>query len=295
VNVFIVPCRSLYFLGLLGKLLISHILSFKTMGISCSCARQADHSCAVINSSIVSKQSVPLDTSSSSTVNRDLKTYLEENQAYMNEKLVQLFSAAIEKPAEALVSIQLKLCSMSERDWVHFATLVQYGKAAVQFMVRKTNVSRLGFCLLCSNLEVFTGLKTLVLEDVGLGYHQMSLFVDGLKRLEGLKSLNLAANRLTSDHMVQLIPAFYHHRSLTELNLDENQLKDSGCALLCSNIDSLPLLTRLSLRYNAIQALGVSCLLAIVETRWIQVCAEGNMIQQIDLEHLQLAETCPSC
>lgn len=259
------------------------------MGVSCSCARQSDHSRVVISESIISKQSNHIDTLGVSTVNLDLKSYLEENQVYMNKKLIQMFSFAIEKPTEALTSISLKLCQMKERDWVHFSTLVQHAKAAVQFMVWKTNVSRTGFGFLCSYFGVFKGLTTLTLEDVGLGYHKMSLFVDGLKRLEGLKSLNLATNRLSYEHIEQLIPAFCHHSSLSELNLDENQLKDSGCVLLCSNLGFLPFLTRLGLRYNAIQTQGVTCLLAVAEIRReVHIHAEGNVIGQEDLERLKM-------
>lgn len=265
------------------------------MGASCTCTRQPDRFQVITNEAVVAKHSIRLASINdpavnSSTVSHQLSTYLEENQAYMNKKLIQLFLTAIEKPSEALSSLQLKLCPMKDGDWVHFSTLVTHGKAALQFMVWKTKLSQSGFEFVCSYLSIFSRLTTLTLEDIGLGRHKMSLFADGLKHLEGLNVLNLAVNDLTADHIELIIPAFTQLDSLTQINLDENKLGDQGCLLLQSSIGSLPKLNMLGVRYNLIFGQGVKSLLAIVAMqKGLKIFADGNDIEVNDLERLKSA------
>lgn len=265
------------------------------MGTSCTCTRHPDRFQVITSEAVVAKQSLRLSSINdpainSGAVSHELSAYLEENQAYMNKKLIQLFLTAIEKPSEALSSIQLKLCPMKDGDWVHFSTLVTHGKAAAQFMVWKTKLSQSGFEFVCSYLSIFNRLTTLTLEDIGLGHHKLSLFVDGLRHLEGLNVLNLAVNDLTADHMELILPAFTQLESLTHINLDENRLCDQGCLLLHSNIGSLMKLNMLGVRYNAISEQGVKSLLAIVGIRrGLKVFADGNEIDVNDLERLKSA------
>ena len=265
------------------------------MGAACTCTRQPDRFQAITNEAVVAKHSIRLASVNdpvlnTSTVSRELASYLEENQAYMNKKLISLFQVAIEKPAEALASIQLKLCPMKEGDWVHFSTLVLHGKAALQFMVWKTKLTQSGFEFVCSYLSMFTRLTMLTLEDIGLGRQKFSLFVEGLKHLETLIVLNLAVNDLTSSHLEELIPAFGNLENLTQINLDENKLCDQGCLLLHSNIGSLLKLNMLGVRYNAISPQGAGSLLAIVAMRkGLKIFADGNEMDVNDLERLKSA------
>lgn len=265
------------------------------MGTSCTCTRQQDRFQVITNEAVVKKQSLRLASVNdlvlnTSTVSRELTSYLEENQAYMNRKLISLFQAAIEKPAEALSSIQLKLCPMKEGDWAHFSTLVLHGKAALQFMVWKTKLTQSGFEFICSYLPMFSRLTMLTLEDIGLGHQKFSLFVEGLKHVETLIVLNLAVNDLTSNHLEELIPAFGNLENLTQINLDENRLCDQGCTLLHSNIGSLPKLNMLGVRYNSISTQGTGSLLAIVAMRkGLKIFADGNEIEVTDLERLKSA------
>lgn len=263
------------------------------MGGVCTCYRNTDRVQAISSEAVVAKQSLRLSSVHDSTINRgavskELAAYLEENKAYMNRKITQLFLAAIEKPSEALTCIQLKLCQMKDSDWVHFSTLVTHGKDALQFMVWKTKLSTHGFDFLCSYFGLFTRLSTLTLEDIGLGQHKFSLFAESLKRLETLLVLNLAVNDIHAEHCEMLVTAFSALDSLTQINLDENHISDSGCALLQDNIALLPKLNTLSLRYNSITAQGVSSLLNIVNgTKGLKIFADGNEVNVTDLERLK--------
>ena len=267
------------------------------MGAACTCSRQPDRFQIITNEAVVAKQSFRLSSLHDSALNsapvsQELAAYLEENKTYMNKKITQLFLSAIQQPASSLSSIQLKLCSMKDSDWVHFSTLITHCKdAASLFMVWKTQVSPPGFDFLCSYFSLFTHLNTLILEDIDLAHQKFALFVESLKRLDTLTVLSLAVNRLTSEHLELLFPAFAVLEKITNLSLDENLLGDQGCELIRDHLEVMQSLNTLGLRYNGVNAQGACCLLSLVQVRHgVKIYADGNEIDVRDLERLKSGE-----
>ena len=82
-----------------------------------------------------------------------------------------------------------------------------------------------------------------------------------------LASLSIPNVALRGAHALPLFRALQCHEQLTKLQLPGNRLGDSGLQHLASAASSLPNLAVLDVRANAITALGLDFLVAVVDNR----------------------------
>jgi hypothetical protein len=139
--------------------------------------------------------------------------------------------------------------------------------------------------------ELGRGETRIIITDADLNNSGTMLLAQALATQKGVKSLNLAGNRIGDEGAIRLAQALQGHSQLQVLCLSYNKIGDAGAREVARILENHPSLMRVNLDGNTITDVGAAVLLGALSTnpRGAKICVglTNNPIKRIDAKSLQ--------